>query len=173
MQKHTGWDFGPQKGEIKAQAQRKNRNYLVTKVYYMFNTKRYGEKCTFTKAYTRSLVHKNYVIVTFYVCPSASLRSLQQQYIQPPSGNHKLMQNNIKTKGIIIKQVVGELRWRGREQDAAKYTFLSGDFFSFACVHGGCIVVVASILAAGERCWCSEPAGTSLIPNTTIGSAGL
>ncbi len=33
-------------------------------------------------------------------------------------------------------------------------------------VHGGCIVVVVSILAAVERCWCSEPAGTSLIFQT-------
>lgn len=35
------------------------------------------------------------------------------------------------------------------------------DFF----VHG-CTVVVVSILTAAERCWCSEPAGSPLIPNT-------
>lgn len=36
--------FWTSKGENKAQAQRKNRNYLVTKVYYMFNTKKGMEK---------------------------------------------------------------------------------------------------------------------------------
>lgn len=49
-----------------------------------------------------------------------------------------------------------------------KSTFLSREFF----VHCGCIVVVVSILTAVERCWCSEPAGTSLIPNTRTGQAG-
>lgn len=32
------------KNKNKAQAQRKNRNYLVTKVYYMFNTKKVWRK---------------------------------------------------------------------------------------------------------------------------------
>lgn len=36
--------FWTSKGENKAQAQRKNRNYLVTKVYYMFNTKKVWRK---------------------------------------------------------------------------------------------------------------------------------
>lgn len=41
------WQIGIldlKKGENKAQAQRKNRNYLVTKVYYMFNTKKVWRK---------------------------------------------------------------------------------------------------------------------------------
>lgn len=58
----------------------------------MFNTKRYGEKCTFTKAYTRSLVHKNYAIGTFMCVP------LHLTTSQPPVQNHM---------GNSIKQVVG------------------------------------------------------------------
>lgn len=78
----------------------------------------------------------NYVIVTFYERPSASLLPKQQQYIQPPCETT----NEGNNKGII--------RVSGEGSAGVKNTLC---FFMYS----GCIVVVVSFLAAVERCWCS------------------
>lgn len=69
------------------------------------------------------------VTVTFYVCPSASLRSLQQQYIPSPEGFCNLMQDN-RIKGIIIKiktKQKKQMKGSGK-QGSTKTDFLFGTF---------------------------------------------
>lgn len=56
------------------------------------------------------MVHKNYVIVTFYECPSASSRSDPQQYTRPPSGTQRgRRRGGDRSDGGVLPRVSGDV----------------------------------------------------------------
>lgn len=111
-------------------------------MYYIFHTKKVWRKCTFTKAYTRSLVHKNYVIIITFLYVSLythSSLSLQQRYISPPLQKHTQTNATYKNKG-------GKKLSEGEEKKHKNYPFM---LTFYTC--GGCIAVVVSIFSRPSK----------------------